>query len=257
MNVYLYLDRDTVIHRMDPRAKMFLLLGSFVLAFIFISPVANLAVLVAELVLVSISKSWPNIRRFWGLLVTILVATTIMFALTRPGDTQLIGFVEVESVLYGIMIGLRVVALIVAGLIFLSTTTNEELLIGLVRLGVPYRFAFALSTALRLVPTVLGTAQVITQAQRCRGLDLESGNILTRLRNMAPVVIPVFISTIRSTHTFSMALDSKGFGAIEKRTFLLDPKFKSNDAIVSAFVFAAIAVSIWLKYQGIVMGLDI
>lgn len=256
MNVYLYLDRDTVIHRMDPRAKMFLLLGSFVLAFLFISPVANLGVLIVELILVTISKSWPNIRRFGPLLIIIAIATTIMFSLVRPGETQLVGFIEVESVLYGIMIGLRVDALIVAGLIFLSTTTNEELLIGLVRLGVPYRFAFALSTALRLVPTVLGTAQVITQAQRCRGLDLESGNILTRLKNMAPVVIPVFISTIRSTHTFSMALDSKGFGAIEKRTFLLDPKFKSNDALVSAFVLAAIAVAIWLRFQGVVMDLE-
>lgn len=257
MNVYLYLDRDTVFHRMDPRAKMFLLLGGFVLAFLFVSPLANLAVLAAELVLVTISKSWPNVRRFGPLLIIILVATTIMFALVQPGETQLFAFVELESVLYGVMIGLRVNALIVAGLIFLSTTTNEELLIGLVRLGVPYRFAFALSTALRLVPTVLGTAQVITQAQRCRGLDLETGNVITRLRNMAPVVIPVFISTIRSTHTFSMALDSKGFGAIEKRTFLLDPKLKSNDFLAAVAVLITLAFAVWLRYQGVAMGLDI
>lgn len=256
MNVYLYLDKNTVFHRLDPRAKMFMLLGWFVLAFLFMSPWANLAVLAAELIVVTIAKSWSNVRRFGVLLVIILIATTIMFGLVQPGETQLIGFIEVESVIYGVTIGLRVVALIIAGLIFLSTTTNEELLIGIVRLGVPYRFAFALSTALRLVPTVLGTAQVIMQAQRSRGLDIEAGNIFRRLKNMAPIVIPVFISTIRSTQVFSMALESKGFGAHPTRTFLLDPRFGGRDIAFSLTMVLLVALGVWLRSQGIGMNLN-
>lgn len=257
MNVYLYLDRDTVFHRMDPRAKMFMLLVWFVLAFLFLSPWANLAILLAEFVVVTLAKAWPNVRRFWVLLLIILVATMIMFGLVQPGQTQLIAFIEVESIIYGLSIGLRVVALIVAGLIFLSTTSNEELLIGLVRLKVPYRFAFALSTALRLVPTVLGTAQVIMQAQRSRGLDIEAGNILQRLKNMAPIVIPVFISTIRSTQVFSMALESKGFGANPSRTFLLNPQFGARDAVVLLVMVLLVIVAIWLRLQGVGMSLTV
>ena len=98
-------------------------------------------------------------------------------------------------------------------MIFLSTTRNEEIATGLARLGIPYRFAFAVSTALRLVPTIAATGSTISQAQRSRGLDLESGNVIERIRKYMPLLIPVFVSTIRSTNVFSMALESKGFGA--------------------------------------------
>lgn len=255
MNVYLYLDRNTVFHRMDPRAKLLMLLGWFVLAFLFMSPIANLIVLLLELIVVVLAKAWQNIRRFMPLLIIILIATTIMFSLVQPGETTLFAFIELESVIFGLTIGLRVDALIVAGLLFLSTTTNEELLSGLVKTKVPYRFAFALSTALRLVPTVLGTAQVIMQAQRSRGLDIDSGNIMTRLRNAAPVVIPVFISTIRSTHVFSMALESKGFGAYPSRTFLLEPKLSARDGVLVLAIVATLVLAVWLRMQGIGMEL--
>ena len=257
MNLYLYLDRGTIFHRLDPRAKMLILVGLFVVAFLFVSPFANLALLILELVLVTWSRSWPNVRRFAPLLVIIMLGTIVMFGLIQEGATPLIGFITVEGVIHGVAIGLRVVCLIIAGLMFLSTTTNEELLIGLVRLGVPYRFAFALSTALRLVPTVLGTAQVIMQAQRSRGLDIEAGNIIRRLRNMAPIVIPVFISTIRSTQVFSMALESKGFGAREKRTFLLDPKFRGLDWGFLASIVILVGACVALRVNGVGMSLTL
>lgn len=257
MNLYLYLDRDTVFHRLDPRSKMLILAGLFVVAFLFVSPLANLALLVVELALVTWSRSWPNVRRFAGLLVIIMIGTVVMFGLIQDGTTPLIGFITVEAVVYGVAIGLRVVCLIIAGLIFLSTTTNEELLIGLVRLRVPYRFAFALSTALRLVPTVLGTAQVIMQAQRSRGLDIEAGSIIRRLRNMAPIVIPVFISTIRSTQVFSMALESKGFGAYENRTFLLDPRFRGLDWGFVASMLLLVVSCTALRLGGVGMTLTL
>lgn len=251
MNVYLYLDKGTVLHRMDPRAKMFLALIAFALAFVFTSPVANLVVLTAVLGVVSLAQAWSNVLRFKGLLGIILVMTAIMFTLTWPGETTLFWFIKQESLLHGLSIGLRVVALIITGLVFLSITTNEEILIALVRLGVPYRFSFALSTALRLVPTVLGTALVISQAQRCRGLDIESGNVITRLKNMVPILIPVFVSTIRSTRTFSLALDAKGFGAMEKRTFLLDPRPGRIDLAVTGVALLAIVGAFALRFAGV------
>lgn len=251
MNVYLYLDRGTILHRMDPRAKMLLVVAAFTLAFIFTSPLANLCVLGAMLLLVTIGKAWPNVLRFKGLLIIILAMTTLMFTVTWPGETALLWFIKQESVLHGASMGLRVVSLVIAGIVFLSITTNEELLIGLVRMGVPYRFSFALSTALRLVPTVLGTALVISQAQRCRGLDVDSGNVVKRLKNMVPILIPVFVSTIRSTRTFSLALDSKGFGAMPTRTFLLDPRLGRLDAAVGLVVLLVVVGAFWLRFLGV------
>ncbi len=232
MDPYLYLDRDTFVHRLDPRTKMFLLLEAFVLAFLFVNPLYGLGVLVIVLAFGYWAKSLINLKRIWFILFMIAVMTVILWSIFAGGKTPLFLFVEREALLYGIGAALRVDVMIIAGMIFLSTTRNEEIATGLVRLGIPYRFAFATSTALRLVPTIAATGSTIGQAQRSRGLDLDSGNIIQRVRKHVPLLIPVFVSTIRSTNVFSMALESKGFGASPTRTYFLRLAMSRRDALV-------------------------
>jgi energy-coupling factor transport system permease protein len=235
----LYLDRDTFVHRLDPRTKIFLLLGTFVLAFVFLDPLYLAGVMALVLLFGYLAESLVNLWRIWFILVAIAVVSTVLWALFGGGQTPLFLFVEREPLLYGIAVALRIDITVVAGMIFLSVTRNEEIATGLARLGIPYRFAFAVSTALRLVPTIAATGSTISQAQRSRGLDLESGNVLERIRNYVPLLVPVFISTIRSTNVFSMALESKGFGAGQRRTFFLRISFGWRDA-VALVVFAAL-----------------
>ncbi len=166
------------------------------------------------------------------------------------GRTPLFLFVEREALVYGVSIALRLDAAIIAGVIFLSTTRNEEVAAGLVRLGIPYRFAFAVSTALRLVPTIVATGLTIGQAQRSRGLDLDSGNIIQRIRNHLPLLVPVFVTTVRSTNVFSMALESKGFGAGSGRTFYLQTAMGGRDALVLVAFVALLAGCIALRMAG-------
>lgn len=231
MELYLYLDRDTFLHRLDPRSKMGLLASLFAVAFVFDSPVYAAGVLGLVFIVVTMAKAWENVRKALPLLAIIAVVTIILFAVTSPGTTTLWWAVTTEGLLYGITVALRLVALIVSGLIFLSITSNEEVAIGLVKVGLPYRFSFSISTALRLVPTIIGTAVTIVQAQRSRGHDIDSGNIFARLRKFAPIIIPVFVSTIRSTQVFAMALESKGFGAERQRTYLQNPRFTYQDLL--------------------------
>jgi energy-coupling factor transport system permease protein len=174
----------------------------------------------------------------------------ILWSIFGGGRTPLFLFVEREAVLYGVAIALRIDITVIAGMIFLSTTRNEEVAIGLVKLGIPYRFAFAVSTALRLVPTIVGTALTISQAQRSRGLDLESGNFIQRIRKYLPLMIPVFVTTIRSTNVFSMALESKGFGAESKRTFFLRTAIGPRDVLVLLAFAVVLAGTIALRIAG-------
>jgi energy-coupling factor transport system permease protein len=250
MDPSLYLDRDTWVHRLDPRTKMFLLIGSFVLAFVFLNPLYELAVLALVLFFGYLAQSLVNLRRIWFILVAIAIVSAILWSIFGSGRTPLFLFVEREALLYGLSIALRVDITIIAGMIFLSTTRNEEVAIGLVRLGIPYRFAFAVSTALRLVPTVVATGLTIGQAQRSRGLDLESGNIIQRIRKHLPLLVPVFITTVRSTNVFSMALESKGFGARPGRTFFLHTAMGGRDALVMAAFVVLLAGCIALRVAG-------
>src|SRR5215210_1511837 len=229
---------------------MFLLIGAFVLAFIFLDPLYELAVLALVLVFGYMAKSLENLRRIWFILLTVALITIVVWSLVGAGRTPLFLFVELESVLYGVSIALRLDTTIITGMIFLSTTRNEEVAIGLVKLGIPYRFAFAVSTALRLVPTIASTGYTIGQAQRSRGLDLDSGNFLQRIRKYVPLLVPVFVTTIRSTNVFSMALESKGFGAGSKRTFFLKTAMGWRDVLVLVAFAALLAGTITLSLAG-------
>jgi energy-coupling factor transport system permease protein len=229
---FLYLDRDTAVHRLDPRTKMLLLLGSFGLVFVFLNPLYGLGVLAVVLLFGYVAESLVNLKRIWFILVMIGVVTVVLWTIFGSGETPLFLFVEWEALLYGLGVALRIDTTIVAGMIFLSTTRNEEIATGLVKLGIPYRFAFAVSTALRLVPTIAATGATIGQAQRSRGLDLDSGNFIQRVRKFVPLLVPVFVSTIRSTNAFSMALESKGFGASGERTYFLQIALRRRDVLV-------------------------
>ena len=250
MDPFLYLDRDTWVHRLDPRTKMVLLIGAFVLAFLFVNPLYGLVVLAIVLAFGYWAKSLINLKRIWFILFMIAVMTIILWSIFAGGKTPLFLFVEREALLYGIGAALRVDVMIIAGMIFLSTTRNEEIATGLVELGIPYRFAFAISTALRLVPTIAATGSTIGQAQRSRGLDLDSGNIIQRIRKRIPLLIPVFVSTIRSTNVFSMALESKGFGASPTRTYFLRLEMAKRDHLALIVFAALLSAAIALRVAG-------
>ena len=250
MDPFLYLDRDTWVHRLDPRTKMVLLIGAFVLAFLFVNPLYGLVVLAIVLAFGYAAKSLINLKRIWFILFMIAVMTIILWSIFAGGKTPLFLFVEREALLYGIGAALRVDVMIIAGMIFLSTTRNEEIATGLVKLGIPYRFAFAISTALRLVPTIAATGSTIGQAQRSRGLDLDSGNVIRRIRKRIPLLIPVFVSTIRSTNVFSMALESKGFGASPTRTYFLRLEMTKRDKLVLVVFAVLLSAAIALRVTG-------
>jgi energy-coupling factor transport system permease protein len=250
MDPSLYLDRDTWVHRLDPRTKIFLLLGMFALPFVFLNPFYVLGVLALVLCFGYLAESLVNLRRIWFILFMIFVVTPILWSVVGSGRTPLFLFVEREALLYGLTAAQRIAITVIAGMIFLSTTRNEEVALGLVRLGIPYRFAFAVSTALRLVPTIVATGLTIGQAQRSRGLDLDSGNVIQRIRKHLPLLVPVFVTTVRSTNVFSMALESKGFGAGSGRTFFLHTAMGRRDALVVVAFVALLAGCIALRLAG-------
>jgi energy-coupling factor transport system permease protein len=250
MDPSLYLNRDTSVHRLDPRTRMFLLLGMLVLAFVFADPLYLLAVLAVILSFGYLSRSLANVGSIWFVLISVSVSGIVLWSIFGGGDTQFFLFVEREAFVYGIGVALRLDAAILACVIFLSTTRNEEISVGLVRLGIPYRSAFAVSNALRLIPTMVAADTTIRQAQKARGLDPDSGNIINRTRKRLPLLAPAFATTLRSTNVFSMAQASRGFGAGPRRTFLLHTAMGRADATIIVLVVLLVAGSIALRIMG-------
>lgn len=250
MEAEIYLDLNTIIHRLDPRTKIFILMTAFVIVLYFHNPlwVAPVSLLIVLEGL--ISRSLGNLRRIRHVMIVLTVSSLIMWTAFVGGETKLFWIFELEALAYSVSRVLVMLSLVTAGMIFMSTTRNEEFIIGMIRLGLPYRVGFAISTSLRLVPTIVASVSTIAQAQRSRGLDLDSGNIIERIRKYIPLLVPVFVSTIRSTNVFGMALESRGFGARPDRTFYLQFQYQKADYLCIVLLLILFAVTTYLKIAG-------
>jgi energy-coupling factor transport system permease protein len=251
MNLFLYLDRNTRVHRLDPRAKILGSLILFALCLCFNHPLYMLAISGAVILIAFISQTLRNFYRLRFILVLLFLFSSVLWPLFVKGPTALWswGFFQVslESLLYGLAMGLRLSTFVSISLIFLSTTRNEEMTHGLIRLGLPYPVAFALSAALRLVPTFAGAGATIVQAQISRGLDLESGSIFSRLGKFIPQAVPLFIYAIRHTNFLAMALESKGFHPQSKRTFYHQLRMERADYIVLLSLLVSLGLALFIR----------
>jgi len=246
MNLFLYLDRNSPVHRLDPRTKMFLMLGSFAVAVLFTSPGPLLALLAIVLAYAALGRSLGNLRRIWVLLLSIALVSVVSWSLFVRGTTPLFWRVTWEGLTFGVGSAIKIDSMIVSGLVFLSSTKIEEIVLGLIRLRVPFRAAFAFSLGIRMVPTIIGTAVTVTEAQRSRGLDLESGGLLARIRTYIPLLAPIFLHTLRNTDQLAKALESRGFGAPHERTSLLEIGLHARDVLALALggvILAAFSVA--------------
>jgi energy-coupling factor transport system permease protein len=250
MDAELYLDNNSFIHRLDPRTKILVFLLSFVAILLFQNPIWMIPVTVLIIFQLVISGSIKNLLRIRYILIVLTISSLILWNLFARGLTHLWWIFYLQSIYYSIARTLLIILMIFAGMILISTTRNEELVLGMIRLGMPYRVGFAISTSIRLVPTIASSTMTISQAQRSRGLDLDSGNLLARLRKFLPLLVPVFISAIRTTNIFAMALESKGFGAREKRTYYLKLEMKKADYWILGFAILFMLASITLSILG-------
>ncbi len=248
MNLFLYLDKESPVHRLDPRTKLFLLLGSFVAAVLFFQPGPLLALLIVLLLYGAIGRALGNLRRIWFLLVSIALISTVSWSVFARGSTPLVWRVTWEGLFYGIGAAIKIDSMIISGLIFLSATRTEEIVLGLIRLRVPYQAAFAFSLAIRMVPTIIGTAGTVAEAQRSRGLDLESGGPVQRLRNHIPLLVPIFLHTLRNTDQLAKALESRGFGAGRERTSYLEIGFHAADGVALALGGLVLAIFFVVRF---------
>ena len=251
MNIFLYLDQDTPIHRLDPRTKLISALILFGICLCFNHPLYVAGISAGILGIATWSSALPNFWRLRYILLLLILFSSLLWPFFVPGPTRWWGWgpfgLSKESVLYGLAMGLRLSTFVGIGLIFLSTTRNEELTNGLIRLGVPYPLAFALSTALRLVPTFVGAGATIIQAQVSRGLDLETGSIFKRMGKFIPQAVPLFIYAIHHTNYLAMALESKGFDPRAKRTFYYEPRMRRIDFAVLIFFALLLMVLLYLR----------
>jgi energy-coupling factor transport system permease protein len=251
LNLFLYVDRGTWIHRLDPRTKLASAMAFTCVCLCFNHPAWTAGVAAG---IAAVGVGCGATLNFWRLryvLFLLFAFSVLMWPFFVRGETLWWSWGPLaltrEAILYGLAMGLRLVTFVCLGLVFLSTTRNEELTNGLIRLGLPYPLAFAVSMALRLVPTFVGVGATIIEAQMSRGLDLKEGNILRRLGQFIPQAVPLFIYAIHQTNQLAMALESRGFDPGAPRTFYYGLRMGGRDWAMLGLITGLLAASLYLR----------
>jgi energy-coupling factor transport system permease protein len=248
---------SSVVHDLDPRIKFFYVTVLFVMAILFTKLLALLVLFLVPLPFVfmaRVNRQWLLSLRGAAFLAVFIFATNFIFGYFYPGSFQQIsGSVDTLAewlVLLerAVAMTLRFVVLIASFSVFFLTTSPDHLGLALQQSHVPYEFCFAFTTAVRFVPVLADEAQTIMDAQKARGLELERGNFLKRVRNYIPILIPLIVNAIRRSLELAEAMESRAWGASEKRTNLYTLKLKRADYILLlvSVLMLIIAVYVWL-----------
>ncbi len=233
------------IHNLDPRIKFLYVLGVFVAAVMFGEILPLLALFLMQIpfvLLAGVKKEWLRSLRGALFLATFIFLTNILFRFIGAGYVVLPADVEFSGAMT-----LRFIVLVESFSVFFLTTSPDHLGLALEESRVPYEFSFAFTTAVRFVPVLAEEAQTIMDAQKARGLELEKGSFMKRIRNYVPVLIPLIVSAIRRSLELAEAMESRAWGATKKRTNLYELKLHRGDFALLLITIGTLALEIYIR----------
>ena len=233
------------IHNLDPRMKFVYVCVIFVVAILFNQLLVLLALFLMPIpfvLIAGVQKEWLRSLRGAAFLASFIFIVNIASNYFTSG--YVLAIIDIES---AIAMTLRFVVLVESFSVFFLTTSPDHLGLALEQTHVPYEFAFAFTTAVRFVPVLAEEAQTIMDAQKARGLELEKGGFLKRIRNYIPILIPLIVSAIRRSLELAEAMESRAWGATKNRTNLYELKLHRGDFILLAISFLILAIAIYLR----------
>ena len=247
-----YYPGKTIFHRLDPRVKIIFML--LISAAIFTVK----SILIAGLVLLLMVILWFVARlplkvlmSFMKVLLGIIFFLFVVQAILYPGDTPIIkplipigkgiGQITLEGILFAVLLSLRLMAMIILLPLVSFTTPVQSFALGMVKMGLPYKLAYTMTTALNLVPILQAEIGVIVDAQRLRAMkSFEKGKLGEKLRAYPALVTPLVIGSMRRAQLMAVAMDSRAFGASKNRTYLEDEHMETRDWV---FLFLSVLIT--------------
>ncbi len=249
-----YFPGNSFIHRLDPRTKLVCTMIYIATLFIAKSYVTYGIILLLLTLSVAVSTIKPS-AFFKGLkpLTFIIVFTAILNLFYIKGGVTLwtwwVLTITTEGIKTAFFMVLRIMMLICGTFLLTYTTTPialtdglELLLSPLKNIRVPvHEFSMMMSIALRFIPTLIEEADKITNAQKARGADFETGKLTDRAKALLPLLVPLFVSAFRRADELAIAMESRCYHGGEGRTRMKKLSMRTADVVtlISSVLFLA------------------
>ena len=247
---------DSVIHKMDPRAKLLLSIAIIVVLFIvktWMGYAAVFAVLVATIIAsrVSVKFVLRGLKPLWFLILLTFVLNLFFYS----GETLLVKWwiikIYLEGVIKAITIAIRLVLLIMTTSLLTLTTSPMDITAAIESLLKPlkvvhfpvHELALMMSIALRFIPTLMEETDRIMKAQTARGASFSEGSIIARAKGIVPILVPLFVSAFKRADDLALAMEARCYDADAKRTSMKKMSFTWRD-LIGLIVIAALIVGL-------------
>lgn len=258
-----YFPGETLVHNLDPRTKLIFTViyiaalftckdfVSYALVFIFLA----IVIYISRIGLKAIFRGMKPLL----IIIVLSAVLNLFFTQGEPIAEFWIFKITADGIKRSVFMILRIFMLI-AGTFLLTYTTSpmsltdglELLLNPLKKIKVPvHEFAMMMSIALRFIPTLIEETDKIMNAQKARGADFDTGNILQKARAMLPLLIPLFISAFRRADELATAMESRCYHGGEGRTRMKRLVMVRRDYLALAVGLCLLASVITLRYFGL------
>lgn len=258
-----YYPADSVIHKLDPRVKLFATMIYIISLFCFKGIAALLVATVFLIAVIRVSKV-PFHFMVKGLktIMVLMIITALFNLFLTPGEplvTFWIFKITAEGIKSAALMTIRLIYLILGTSIMTLTTTPNQLtdglekaLMPLSKIGIPvHAIAMMMSIALRFIPTLIEETEKIISAQKARGADFDSGNLIQRAKAMIPILVPLFISAFRRADELATAMECRLYRGDVGRTRMRQLKIARVDVCALLLVAVLFAAVIALRHFGL------
>ena len=257
-----YYPTDSVLHRLDPRTKLFGTLVYIVTLFLADSLFGYAAAALFLVLAIKLSNVPVKfmVRGLKAIVFLLLISVSFNLFLTPGTPIFKIGFLQMtwEGLELATFMAVRLIFLVMGSTILTLTTTPNQLTDGLEkslgflnRVGVPvHEVSMMMSIALRFIPILVEETDKIMKAQMARGADFESGNLIQTAKAMVPLLVPLFISAFRRATDLAMAMEARCYRGGEGRTKMKPLHYEGRDkktyAVYLVYFLASLAFKILL-----------
>ena len=260
-----YLPVDSWLNRLDPRARIISFFIFFIAIIIANHAIGFLIGLIFIVICLIIGKV-PAKMVFRGILVPLpfliilaILQVFINFSQDYSPIILNVGPFEISKsdIWTGIFILFRFFALILSLILVSFCVSTSELTNGLGTLLKPVRkvgipsqdIILTIQITLRYIPILIRAAEHIAKAQASRGLDWDTmrGGIIRRARLVIPLLVPIFITSLRRAEQLAMAIDARGYSGSNQRTSMHEYQFELEDYLAILFTFIISVIMIWFR----------
>ena len=255
-----YFPGNSIVHKLDPRVKIILIAVLIVMLFVTNTLIAYLLLAGFILLTVYLSKlSFRMILRGLKPVLVIILITGILNLFYTPGVEvlRLFGVLSItrEGIFTAILMVTRLILLIAGTSILTYTTSPMQLTDALERLFSPlkalhvpvHEVAMMMSIALRFIPLLVEETDKIMSAQRARGADFDTGNLLQRGKALVPILIPLFVSAFRRADELATAMECRLYQGDKRRTRLRQMTLCPMDGIIACVCAAFFLLVLYLQ----------